>query len=274
MIQLASKTLSQIERGDFGDNAALRVRHATKRFGSAQQLPVLSDISFNVAQGSFVSIIGRSGSGKSTLLRLIANLLDLDGGHIDLGIEPKAGVPHSVRYVFQSYGDSLFPWTTVLANIEFGLRHATKTARSSQITQRSASYYLDLVGLGNVAAKYPWELSGGMQQRVAIARALASSPSFLLMDEPFGAVDALSRSKLQDMILALWKDLELTIVLVTHDIDEAIYLSDRVLVLEADGSGIGADIDIILPRPRSQIDTRELAQFNQYRRDLFDLVVK
>lgn len=268
MIQFAS------ERVEPDYNAALRVRHATKRFGSAEQLPVLSDISFNVAQGSFVSIIGRSGSGKSTLLRLIANLLDLDSGHIDLGLETKTGVLHSVRYVFQSYGDSLFPWTTVRANIEFGLRHATKMARSSGVEQRPASYYLDLVGLRKAAEKYPWELSGGMQQRVAIARALASSPSFLLMDEPFGAVDALSRSKLQDMILTLWKDLGLTIVLVTHDIDEAIYLSDRVLVLEADGKGIAADIGIKLPRPRSQIDTRELSQFNEYRRDLFDLVVK
>ncbi len=274
MIQLASETLSQTKRVDPDYNAALRVRDATKHFGQAEQFPALSDISFNVAQGSFVSVIGRSGSGKSTLLRLIANLLDLDGGHIDLGLETKTGAPHSVRYVFQSYGESLFPWTTVRANIEFGLRHATKMARSSAVTQRPASYYLDLVGLGKAAEKYPWELSGGMQQRVAIARALASSPSFLLMDEPFGAVDALSRSKLQDMILTLWGDLGLTIVLVTHDFDEAIYLSDRVLVLEANGKGIGADIDIKLPRPRSQIDTRELAQFNRYRRDLFDLVVK
>lgn len=256
------------------DGAAIKISRVVKRYTQTSARPILQDVSFDVAQGSFVSVIGRSGSGKSTLLRLIANLLDLSDGRIDLGFDPRTGAPHSVRYVFQSYGESLFPWMSVRANVDFGLRHATKSAHTVRDDRRDASYYLDLVGLGDAADKYPWELSGGMQQRVAIARALASSPGLLLMDEPFGAVDALSRAKLQDMILQLWRDLGLTIVLVTHDIDEAIYLSDRVLVLAADGNGIGADIDISLPRPRSQITTRELPQFNEYRRELFDLVVK
>lgn len=243
----------------------------TKRYGEGDHsATVLEDVSGSIAGGSFVSIIGRSGSGKSTLLRLLAGLLETDEGEVTLGTGSAAGA--SVRYVFQNYGESLFPWATVERNVAFGLRHATKGDRGHH-AEHGPRHYLRLVGLDEFRHRYPWELSGGMQQRLAIARALASSPGIVLMDEPFGAVDALSRAKLQDMILQLWGELGITVILVTHDIDEAIYLSDRVLVLRADGQGFAADLRIDLPRPRSQLDTREHPSFSLYRKELYDLVL-
>lgn len=243
-----------------------------KRYGNeGNSLSVLNNVSGDIPGGSFVSIIGRSGSGKSTLLRLLAGLMEADSGAIKLGGR-SLEEDKSVRYIFQNYGDSLLPWATVGKNVEFGLSHATKIKNHSN-PKLKASHYLSLVGLDEHAQRYPWELSGGMQQRLAIARALASNPEIVLMDEPFGAVDALSRANLQDMILKLWSDLNITILLVTHDIDEAIYLSDRVMVLRSDGAGFAADIQIDLPRPRRQLGTREQPGFNRYRKELYDHVL-
>jgi len=230
----------------------------------------VSAVSLDIPDGQFVSLVGRSGSGKSTLLRLIAGLLTPSEGSVTVDGRRVSGPPASARYVFQDYGESLFPWLTARDNVAFGARSAGDSPTDAR---EVSAHYLDLVGLTEAADRYPWELSGGMQQRLAIARALASRPRLLLMDEPFGAVDALSRTRLQDLIQRLWSDLSLTIVLVTHDIDEAVYLSDRVVVLDPTGQGIRADLAIDIPRPRAQLASRENARFALYRRELHGLVL-
>lgn len=252
--------------------AVISVRSLTRRFvAGARQNTAVSDVSLQVRQGEFLTLIGRSGSGKSTLLRMISGLLEPSEGEIELDGKLVAGPPPAVRYVFQNYGESLFPWQTARRNVAFGAAHsAVKEGRPDKV----ADYYLELVGLSDAADRYPWELSGGMQQRLAIARALASRPRILLMDEPFGAVDALSRARLQDLILRLWEEFELTVILVTHDIDEAVFLSDRVVVLEPDGAGVRAEVPIQLPRPRDQLATREDPYFARHRRQLHGLVLE
>lgn len=248
---------------------SIAVHQAGKRYdGAAGLVTALDGVSLTVGRGDFVTLIGRSGCGKSTLLRLIAGLVAPTAGEVAVNGRPVDGPPPAARYVFQDYGDSLFPWKTVTRNVEFGIRHGRREGPRPQ-----PRAFLDLVGLGHAGDRYPWELSGGMQQRVAIARALASAPQILLMDEPFGAVDALSRAGLQDMILRVWAELGLTVVLVTHDIDEAIYLADRVVVLDPTGRGVLADVAVDLPRPRSQIGTRDDARFTALRRRLAELVL-
>jgi NitT/TauT family transport system ATP-binding protein len=236
----------------------------------ATSATALRDVSLSIQRGSFTTIVGRSGSGKSTLLRILAGLVDPTVGSVTYdGVE--ASRPRAeVRYVFQDYGQSLFPWRRVAGNVAFGAKHGG-VPRAERAA--AAAQALELVGLSDAAGKYPWELSGGMQQRVAIARALASRPKVLLMDEPFGAVDALSRTTLQDVLLDIWRRLELTIVLVTHDIDEAVYLADRVLAMDPAGVGFCADVDISLPRPRSQVSTRESEEFLRHRRELLQVVM-
>jgi NitT/TauT family transport system ATP-binding protein len=225
----------------------------------------LAPLSLSVVAGSFVTIVGRSGCGKSTLLRLFAGLVPPTTGSVRADGDV-------TRYVFQDYSQSLLPWQTVEQNVRFGVVHGSGLHRHDDVgsTVRESLAY---VGLSGVEKRYPWELSGGMQQRVAIARALAARPAVLLMDEPFSSVDALSRAQLQDMIAGVWSTLGITIVLVTHDIDEAIYLADRTIVLGPNGSGIAADLTIDLPRPRSQVETRATGAYLRYRRDLLQLVL-
>jgi len=250
---------------------AVSVEAVSKTFAAGrQQTRALRDVSLTVRAGEFVSLVGRSGSGKSTLLRLIAGLLPVTEGRVLVDGRIVDGPPASARYVFQDYGESLFPWLSARDNVAFGARSAGDDRRTAL---QAADYFLDLVGLQAASARYPWELSGGMQQRLAIARALASRPRLILMDEPFGAVDALSRAKLQDLILSLWAELDLTVILVTHDIDEAVYLSDRVVVLEAAGQGLETEARIDLPRPRDQLASREDLRFPRYRRDLLEKVL-
>lgn len=250
---------------------AVSVEAVSKTFAAGRQKTrALHDVSLNVRAGEFVSLVGRSGSGKSTLLRLIAGLLPVTEGRVLVDGRIVDGPPASARYVFQDYGESLFPWLSARDNVAFGARSAGDDRRSAL---QAADHFLDLVGLQAASARYPWELSGGMQQRLAIARALASRPRLILMDEPFGAVDALSRAKLQDLILSLWAELDLTVILVTHDIDEAVYLSDRVVVLEAAGQGLETEARVDLPRPRDQLASREDLRFPRYRRDLLEKVL-
>lgn len=246
--------------------AAVGVEYA----GRKGTVRALSDLSLDVEAGEFVAIVGRSGCGKSTLLRVVGGLIAptegvvwLSGAHVD---EP----PAATRFVPQNYTQSLLPWLTVESNVAFGVRHAVRTVTNPT---EAVARVLDLVGLSHARARYPRELSGGMQQRVAIARAIASRPEVLLLDEAFSSVDALSRAKLQDMILDLWSRLGFTAILVTHDIDEAIYLADRVVVIEASGSGVAASVTIDLPRPRHQVETRELQRYLDYRRLLIDRVL-
>lgn len=258
-------------------SASIQVAAASKRYRSARGEAVtgLSPLDLSIESGSFVSIVGRSGCGKSTLLRLIAGLETPSSGSIVVEGRAISRPPESVRYLFQNFGDSLLPWRTVAGNIKFGLDHAYRRAGPARAGKLSAVIEEKLaeVGLRGTAERYPSELSGGMQQRVAIARALASEPKILLLDEPFSAVDALSRATLQDLLLDVWKRHSLTIVFVTHDIDEALYLSDRVVLLGPGGSGIRMDIDIDLPRPRHQIDTRRTGEFLELRSEILQRVL-
>ena len=251
---------------------AVRVEGLAKIYeGGGRVNTALTGVDLTVSRGELVVLIGRSGSGKSTLLRLIAGLARPSEGRVWVDDALVNAPPPSARYVFQDFGESLFPWASALDNVAFGARAATTPEGPPRDV---AAKYLELVGLSEAAGRYPWELSGGMQQRLAIARALASRPDILLMDEPFGAVDALSRGRLQDLLLDLWSELGLTVVLVTHDIEEAAYLADRVVVLDPKGQGVRADVRVDLARPRSQLATREAPGFAALRRDLHKWVLE
>jgi NitT/TauT family transport system ATP-binding protein len=235
----------------------------------------LAPTTLSIERGSFVSFVGRSGCGKSTLLRMIAGLTAPASGAIGVDGQRVSGPVNSVRYVFQNYNESLLPWKTVGENVKFGLRHSfdKDSGRSRHSAAELIDQHLAEVGLEGTAQRFPSELSGGMQQRVAIARALASRPRVLLLDEPFSAVDALSRANLQDLVLRVWKEHELTVLFVTHDIDEALYLSDRVVALRPSGRGVAEDFDVPLDRPRHQMATRESKDYLQLRRTILETVL-
>jgi NitT/TauT family transport system ATP-binding protein len=229
----------------------------------------IDEVSFNVSAGEIVSIVGPSGCGKTTLLKALAGLVAPTGGEIGFQGKPVRGVPPGLAMVFQEYSRSLFGWTTVRVNVELPLLYQTTDAaeRSARVSES-----LEAVGLAGFEDRYPWQLSGGMQQRVAIARALAYQPKLLLMDEPFASVDAQTRADLEDLAAAVRDRFDITIVLVTHDIDEAIYLSDRVVVLSAAPSIVLAQITIDLPRPRDQIATKACEQFVTKRSEVAQLI--
>jgi NitT/TauT family transport system ATP-binding protein len=231
--------------------------------------PALDDVSLTVERGEFVVVVGPSGSGKTTLLRCLAGLQTPTGGDVRLHGSPITDVPDELAIVFQDYGRSLFPWMTVRQNVEMPLRHRPLPAAERRDRIDGA---LDEVGLGGHGDRYPWQLSGGMQQRVAIARAIAYRPEILLMDEPFGSVDAQTRADLQDQLLDVWRAHDSTIVMVTHDIDESVYLADRVVVLSRPPTHVAADIAVDLPRPRDQIETRASARFVALRSEVARLV--
>jgi NitT/TauT family transport system ATP-binding protein len=193
----------------------------------------------------------------------MAGLVRPTSGETRLKSRPVVEPPAEIVYVFQQYTRSLFPWKTVEGNVAYGLEARSKLDRK-QIAKR-AREYIDLVKLEGFERHYPWQLSGGMQQRVAIARALACGPDVLLMDEPFSSVDSLTRVGLQDLLLGVWKELGLTVVFVTHDTDEAIYLSTRVIALSKSPSRVEMDLAIELPLPRDQITTREIPTYLAYR---------
>ena len=226
----------------------------------------LDEISFQVDQEEFLSIVGPSGCGKSTLLMCIAGLIPPTSGTVKVkGVEIN-GPPKNLVLVFQEYNRSLFAWRSVLGNVLFGLEVRGKISREAE---EKARHLISLVGLEGFERHYPWELSGGMQQRVAIARALAYEPEVLLMDEPFGSVDALTRLELEDSLLRLWKELKTTILFVTHDIDEAIYLSGRICVLNRRPSRVVQKIDVHLGRPRNQLTTRADPRFVELRSGIY-----
>ncbi len=218
----------------------------------------IDGLSFTVHEGEFVSIVGPSGAGKTTLLRILAGLLQPSEGSVRLSGKLVDAVPQGMAMVFQDYSRSLLPWLTVAKNVGFPLRgDGHSPAERKAIVEESIA----AVGLIGHEQKYPWQLSGGMQQRVAIARALAYRPSLLLMDEPFASVDAQTREGLEDLVLRIQERTGVTILFVTHDVDESVYLADRVLVLSRPPSTIAADLDVPLPSPRDQIGTKELPQF-------------
>jgi NitT/TauT family transport system ATP-binding protein len=206
----------------------------------------LKNVSFQTHKREFVCVIGPSGCGKSTLVRILAGLESYTGGEVLLDGKPITGPGRDRGMVFQGY--TLFPWRTVKQNVMFGLE---MNNISSDEAGREADLWLELVGLEKFTNAYPHELSGGMKQRVAIARALVNQPRILLMDEPFGALDAQSRCKMQAHLLEIWRNIDITIVFITHDLDEAIFLADRILVLKAHPGEVMELIEVPVPRPRS-----------------------
>ena len=249
----------------------LEVRALRKEFQPLSGPPVtaLGDVSFRVEAGQFVSVVGPSGCGKSTLLQCLAGLLRPTSGQVLFDGREVTGPPEGLILLFQEYNRSLMAWRSVLGNVRFALEGR---GRSRAEMDAEARRYLELVGLGGFERHHPWELSGGMQQRVAIARALARKPGVLLMDEPFGSLDALTRIDLEDTLLDLWGTLRTTILFVTHDIEEAVYLSDRVHVLSRRPARVIEDIDVALERPRHQLTTREDARFIKHRHRIFELI--
>lgn len=219
---------------------------------------VIANIGFEVTAGEIVSIVGPSGCGKTTLLKILAGLLVPTEGNVEFQSQPVRGVPAGLAIVFQEYSRSLLPWATVNDNIELPLRYKKIDSLSRA---RLVSESLEAVALSGFGDHYPWQLSGGMQQRVAIARALAYQPKLLLMDEPFASVDAQTRADLEDLVAAVRARFDITIVFITHDIDEAVYLSDRVIVLSKSPTTVLDRVAIELPRPRDQIVTKAMQQF-------------
>ncbi|WP_305788249.1 ABC transporter ATP-binding protein [Symbioplanes lichenis] len=237
--------------------------------GPGRSVEAVRDLTFQVRRGELVCIVGPSGAGKTTLLRCIAGLLPATSGTVTLEGATVTGPPPGMAVVFQDYGRSLFPWLTVRGNIELPLKEKG-LARAARRAACDAA--LAAVGLADSAEAHPWQLSGGMQQRVAIARAVAYEPSVLLMDEPFAAVDAQTRADLEDLVRTLWRDLGVTVLFVTHDIDESVYLAQRVLVLSHRPTVILEDVPIDLPAERDQLTTRGSARFTELRAHVYELV--
>ena len=248
--------------------ASISVRNVAKGFHLTRRghFSVLEDVSFKVAAGEFVALVGPSGCGKTTLLDLIAGLARPDRGQILINDQPIEGPGLDRGVVFQQY--ALFPWKTALGNVEFGLE-AKGVARAER--KERARAFLDLVGLGGFGDRYPHELSGGMKQRVAIARALSFDPDVLLMDEPFAALDAQTRETLQDELLRIWQRTGTTVVFITHSIDEAVYLGQRVLVMAAAPGRITHALNVHLERDNLSEDLRSAPEFVRLRHDIWQL---
>jgi NitT/TauT family transport system ATP-binding protein len=250
--------------------ADIAVRHVSKAFGSnSKTMTAVDDVSFDVKGAEIMCIVGPSGCGKSTLLRMVAGLEPVSGGQITVGGKPVTGPSPSIGFVFQEY--TLFPWRTVQKNVEFGLELKKLPAeKRTEIADR----YIDMVGLAKFKDAFPHQLSGGMKQRTAIARTLAVGPQILLMDEPFGALDAQTRNILQGQLLEIWQKEKVNIVFVTHSVDEAVFLADKVAIMTARPGRVKEIVDIRLPRPRVRTD----AEVNQVRdailKSLFDEVKK
>jgi NitT/TauT family transport system ATP-binding protein len=225
----------------------LTVSHLCKTFDSrGRSTLALKDINFRTHRREFLCVVGPSGCGKSTLVRILAGLEEHSAGELLLQSQPITGPGSDRGMVFQSY--TLFPWLTVKKNVTFGLE---VNGHGALECEREALQWLDLVGLEKFADAYPHQLSGGMKQRVAIIRALANRPRVLLMDEPFGALDAQTRSRMQAHLLEIWRKIDISIIFITHDLDEAIYLADRILVLSAHPGEVQELIEVPVPRPRS-----------------------
>jgi NitT/TauT family transport system ATP-binding protein len=229
----------------------------------------IAGLSFEVAKGEFASIVGPSGAGKTTLLKILSGLMRPTQGSVYLEGKRIDGVPEGMAMVFQDYSRSLLPWTSVAKNIGFPL--ADKGVSGKERKELIAES-MEAVGLTKFADRYPWQLSGGMQQRVAIARALAYRPRLLLMDEPFAALDAQTRADLEDLVLRIRREYGVTILFVTHDIDESVYLADRVLVLSKAPARLAEVLPVDLPEPRDQISTKEHENFVHLRGQVARLI--
>lgn len=250
----------------------INIKGVNKEFAvNKNRIKVFEDFSYQIPEGSFLSIVGPSGCGKSTLLKLISGLEKTTSGQVIFNGQTISGPPKGMIYVFQQYTKSIFPWYTVLENIEFGL-HTKKGNISKQEVRERCMEYIKLVGLEGYEDYYPSQLSGGMQQRVVIARALICEPKVLLMDEPFSAVDAMTRAILQELLLTIWEKLPITILFVTHDVDEAVFLSSHIISLGKAPIGLKEDIVVNLPYPRNQIETKKSKYFATIQHKLFSSI--
>jgi NitT/TauT family transport system ATP-binding protein len=243
----------------------LEVSGLTKTFarGQGESVLVLDQVSFAVADLQFVAIVGPSGCGKSTMLRIVNGLVAADSGTINIDGKPVSGPGHGLGMVFQSF--DLFPWRTALGNVEFGMEMQDVPRRECRERARA---WIQRVGLDGFENAYPHELSGGMQQRVGIARALAIEPAVLLMDEPFGALDVQTRDLLQDELLAIWQRDRKTVLFVTHSIEEAIYLADRIVLLTPRPARVERVLDVPFGRPRNE-DVKSDPAFVELRREIW-----
>ncbi|HEX2882293.1 MAG TPA: ABC transporter ATP-binding protein [Polyangiaceae bacterium] len=246
-----------------------------KRFPSgrrAQDMVVFQQLSLGIERGEFVSLIGHSGCGKSTILNLVAGLDRASEGYVFVNNRVVSGPGLSRGVVFQNH--SLLPWLSALGNVMFSVRARHPDWSKAEIRAHSERY-LGLVGLNGAEQRKPAQLSGGMRQRVGIARAFATQPEILLLDEPFGALDALTRGTIQDELLALWQRANQTILMITHDVDEAIYLSDRVLVMsDGPNSRIAEAVSIDLPRPRTRTELLRLPRYHELRAHLLEFLTR
>jgi NitT/TauT family transport system ATP-binding protein len=251
------------------DRALLEVTALGKSYaaGAGRATHAIGDVSIALKAGEFVAVVGPSGCGKTTLLRCLSGLLSPDRGEVQYAGKPVTGVPSDLAIVFQEYNRSLFPWLTVWRNIEFGLTSLPRAERRARAAEALSRVHLD--GFGD---HYPWQLSGGMQQRVAIARAIATHPRVLLLDEPFASVDAQTRTALEEMTATISAELGLTTLLITHDIDEAIFMADRVVVLSGRPSRVLAELDVDIARPRDELAVKALPRFAELRRQVHDLI--
>lgn len=233
------------------------------------EVEAVRNLTFDLRPGELVCLVGPSGSGKTTLLKCISGLMAPTEGEVLLDGTRVVGPPKKMAVVFQEYGRSLFPWMRVRENVELPLKNQgmPKAERDRLVDEA-----LEAVGLAHVPRSYPWQLSGGMQQRVAIARAVAYQPEVLLMDEPFAAVDAQTRADLEDLIRTVWKRLGVTVLFVTHDIDESVYLGERVIILSSSPTVIQEDITIDLPEDRDQLNTRALPRFTELRHHVYEQI--
>ncbi len=236
---------------------------------SRGSVEAIADISFTMSAGELVCIVGPSGCGKTTLLKCIAGLLRPTEGTVELDGAAVTGPPRSMAVVFQEYGRSLYPWLSVRGNVALPLKHqGLSRAEQDQIVDDA----LEAVGLSHAHHSYPWQLSGGMQQRVAIARAVAYRPEVMIMDEPFAAVDAQTRADLEDLVRTLHRERNMSILFVTHDIDESVYLGERVVVLSNSPTWVQEEVTIDLDADRDQITTRALPRFTELRTHVYEQV--
>ncbi len=248
----------------------LEIKALGKTYGTGPTAThAVGDVSFTVDEGEFVCVVGPSGCGKTTLLKCIGGLLRPSAGEVRLRGSPVTGPPERMALVFQEYSRSLMPWMSVRSNVLLPLRHKKLSARERTSLVEDA---LGAVGLTRFMDRYPWQLSGGMQQRVAIARALAYQPSILLMDEPFASVDAQTRGDLEDLVLEVRNEFGITILFVTHDIDESVYLSDRIVVLTHSPTEVKELLPVELPKPRDQIATKAEPDFARLRAHVYRLI--
>lgn len=252
------------------EQAMLSMRDVKKVYHTdGGDIEAVRNLTFDLTQGELTCLVGPSGSGKTTLLKIISGLMSPTNGEVKLHGKTVTGPPKSMAVVFQEYGRSLYPWMRVRENVELPLKNQgmNKATRKELVDNA-----LEAVGLDHVPRSYPWQLSGGMQQRVAIARAVAYQPEVLLMDEPFAAVDAQTRADLEDLVRSVWKQLGITILFVTHDIDESVYLGQRVVILSSSPTVIQEDIKIDLPDERDQLTTRSSQRFTELRHHVYEQI--